>query len=89
VDDHCLLGQWLRDDPENGMTNPTAVAMLREVHAEFHQVAAQVVWLAQSGRIKEAVRSMDASSQYRRWSATLVDALQRYVGTAGDEVPSR
>ncbi len=80
-DDQCLLGQWLYGDAGRSVDNPAAFAMLRDVHAEFHKAAAGVLSLALAGNTRAAVRAMDPGDPYGQWSAILVVALMRYVGS--------
>ncbi len=77
-DDLCTLGQWLHGAGRAAMNNLTAHAMLTDVHAEFHLAAARVLEMARAERLADAAQGMDPGSQYSRWSATLLAALQRY-----------
>ena len=68
---------------KNFVKSPTAWAMLRDTHAEFHEAAAHVLSLALAGHTREAIRAMEPGSQYDQWSVTMTDALHRYAAAAG------
>ncbi len=78
ADNRCLLGMWLYGDGQQAIANPTASHMLRDIHAEFHAAAANVLLLAVAGRIHEAVAALSDDSPYLQWSTLLVAALERY-----------
>jgi len=80
--DQCLLGRWLHGDAKSAVENPAAFAMLRDVHAEFHRAAAAVLSLALAGKTREALRGMGPGEPYAQWSAVLMVALMRYVGSS-------
>ena len=82
-DNVCPLGLWLNGDAEQAVGHPVAHRMLCNVHAEFHAEAARVLLLAQRGRVKEALRAMEADQAYGTWSITLVDALSQYASSFG------
>jgi len=82
TDDQCLLGKWLHGDAKRAVGNPQAFTMLRDVHAEFHKAAAAILSLARAGKVREALRGMEPREPYAQWSAVLMVALMRYVGSA-------
>jgi hypothetical protein len=85
LDDRCLLGLWLHASGNQAVRNPTALRMLRDVHAEFHRAASEVLSLAVTGRTKEATLAMAEDTQYASWSAMLVVALKGYAGAVSDD----
>ena len=87
VDDRCPLGIWLHGDARQEVANPTASGMLRDIHAEFHTAAADVLALALDDRVREAVHGMGGGTQYGQWSAMLLHALNRYAEEAGAALP--
>ncbi len=88
-DDQCLLGRWLYGGATTAVANPAAFTMLRDVHAEFHKAATAVLSLALAGKRHAAVRSLEPGEPYGQWSAILVVALMRYVGSAGEGTGER
>ena len=85
VDNRCTLGRWLHHQSPQPISNPVALQMLVEVHAEFHRAAANVLALAHAGQTREAVRAMSPDHHYGEWSATLVTALKHYAESAPHE----
>lgn len=85
ADNHCPLGRWLHQRAPRPVSNPIALQMLLEVHAEFHRSAASVLALAHAGRVRDAVSAMSPDDHYGTWSSTLVTALQRYADAAVGE----
>ncbi len=81
-DGACSLGAWLSGNGKDDVLNPTALAMLRDVHLEFHQAAGEVLVLAQAGRSREAAHALAEDGKYAQWSGTLLAALKRYAGAA-------
>lgn len=79
VDNRCTLGRWLHYQAPKSVSNPIALRMLLEVHAEFHRSAASVLALAHAGRVRDAVSGMSSGHIYGTWSSTLVTALQDYA----------
>ena len=80
MDSLCPLDAWL--DGVDRVSDLTASGMLREVHAEFHLAASNVLSLALEGRVPEAVAAMCQDAQYGRWSGILGPALRRYAEMA-------
>lgn len=69
-DNACAVGQWLYALP---VEDRTAVhAKVKELHAAFHQCAADVLALALEGHKQEAQKSMDRGGAYYQASAELV-----------------
>lgn len=79
--DQCPLGKRLPCDAKSTVRNPVALTMLRVVHAEFNRAAAGVLTLALRGKTREALRGMEPGEPYAQWSAVLMVALVRHVGS--------
>ena len=79
TDDHCVFGKWL-----NGPTH-TAVdkasdhyKTVKQLHAEFHKIAAGVAELAVAGHKKEAVKIISLGGEYASVSAKLTAAMKEW-----------
>lgn len=78
-DHKCPFGHWLHGhslDHEVKTHKPYQV--VNRLHAEFHQVAAQVARLAQQGRKEEAFGLLDG--EFAERSDTLKRALNKWRG---------
>ncbi len=83
-DDRCALGRWLH---ARGPEAFRELGTLGAAHRRFHREAAAVLRMAQEGRVADAVRAMELTEPYGRWSAALLAALQLYLGNERDEFP--
>ncbi len=76
-DDHCRLGRWL-----HGLDEPTKAShrwkCVAEVHAQFHEEAAQVLAWALAGETAVARAAMSYSSRFAGVSAKLTRELQAW-----------
>lgn len=72
-DDACAVGQWLHSLPEKDPTEFHKKA--KELHAVFHQHAADVLAMAFSGRAEEAKKTMNRGGVYYEASANFVRSM--------------
>lgn len=77
-DTECAFGKWFY-----GSINPrhrvsAHYQRVKELHAEFHQVAAQVANLASQGKKEEAEKMMDFDGEYTVVSNRLMEALIKW-----------
>jgi methyl-accepting chemotaxis protein len=77
-DDHaCQLGQWL-----NGLSTEEACGSdcikIKELHAEFHKVAAEILELALNGNKEEALKKIEHEEGYVKITKELVRALNEW-----------
>lgn len=75
-DNRCTFGQWLYGatltDADKASPHYQNV---RQLHAEFHKVAARVVELATTGKKQEAQALMELGGEYSRVSGNLTKAM--------------
>ena len=79
-DDLCVFGKWLLSD---GITQDVRATeeykSVKNLHAEFHGIASEIVRLALAGNKEEANRFMEADGKYTFISARLVLALSNWI----------
>jgi chemoreceptor zinc-binding protein len=82
TDRACEFGQWLHALP---MAQQLAghYEKVRALHAEFHQVAADVLELALAGRKEEATAAMAFGSRFSAVSSNLTMAVSEWQTGAG------
>lgn len=86
-DNRCALGQWIYGDGQS-MTALPGFEEVREMHAQFHQYASDVIVLHQSGHTPDAEKLL--TSDYSRLSERLkrqILNLSRQVQSARDGIP--
>lgn len=71
--DPCVLGQWIRGQGGRTFGGKAEFEALVAAHADFHQVAAQVLRLAQGGHRAEAERLLEGD--FFRKSSEVINAL--------------
>ncbi|MGE5798175.1 MAG: CZB domain-containing protein [Ignavibacteria bacterium] len=76
-DDQCQFGQWLQSlsDQEK---NFEEYKKIKELHAEFHNAAAEILDLALKGKTEEAQKKLEFGGGYGQISGRLVLALQAW-----------
>lgn len=72
----CQFGKWLNSDKE--AKKSSYYQQVNELHAKFHEEAAEVVKLALSGLAKEAAEKMEMGSKFSELSAKLVNILAEW-----------
>jgi methyl-accepting chemotaxis protein len=77
VDDVCEFGKWLYGLPDGARQSPQW-KRVRELHAQFHRDAGNVLSLALSGRRQEAERAFGLGSEFAGVSKDLIEALSRW-----------
>lgn len=76
LDNVCVFGQWLYSDHLNASDKLTAqYEKVKELHAEFHLLAARIAELAQADDKTGAERLMGNGSKYAAVSSKLTMAL--------------
>jgi methyl-accepting chemotaxis protein len=86
-DKRCALGQWIYGDGK-AMTNLPRFDEVRELHAQFHQYASDVVFLHLSGNTPEAEKLL--AGEYSKLSERLKHrllGLSQQVKSATDGIP--
>jgi hypothetical protein len=74
-DNACELGRWLYGEGRKYATDPS-YPELKEAHARFHQVAAEVLIAAERGD-KRAAEARLESPDYSKSSSAVVAAIMR------------
>lgn len=76
TDNQCEFGKWLYDGfPKSGHESP-AFQDIRDTHAAFHRVAANILRLAMDGQKDEALKLMDFRGEFMRLSGRLILLLK-------------
>lgn len=76
-DDQCTFGKWLHSDGKHGFSSTAEYERVRELHAEFHRVAARVLQLATGGHVNEATTAIESGSEFTAVSGNLVSLLTK------------
>jgi hypothetical protein len=87
LDNRCVLGKWIYGDGQE-VANLPAFEEVRELHARFHQLAAQVVLLHQGGDAASAESLLHGD--YSRLSEKLkhrILGLSHQVKSASSGIP--
>jgi hypothetical protein len=87
LDDRCALGKWIYGDGKP-MAVLSGYEEVRELHAKFHQYAAQVVSLHKAGNTTEAETLLNGD--YSRLSEKLkhrILGLSHQVKSANEGIP--
>jgi len=78
-DNACLFGQWLyKLSPEEAQGED--FVKVKALHAEFHEVASEILKLAVSGKKEEAIKKLEPGGGYGNISGKLVLALNNWKG---------
>jgi hypothetical protein len=82
-DNQCQFGKWLYGPELSGGERQTEHYLtVKQLHAQFHQLAAMVVRLATSGQEAAATQAIDVDSDYGKVSVDLMQALTRWRNAA-------
>jgi len=73
----CRFGRFLRD-ADSDSSFARHYQEVTEIHAKFHEKAAEVAMLAIDGKTDEAVNKMRANSEYDILSTQLINALANW-----------
>ena len=74
-DDACDLGRWIHGEGRRHFSKP-AYRELKEVHARFHQVAAEVLAASERGDRRAAEAGLEGA-EYVKSSSAVVAAIMR------------
>lgn len=75
-DNLCDFGKWLYHEYPSAIKNDPLYPQIKQLHAEFHRQAAEILGLAISGKKTEAQRLLEDSSKIRKTSLDLITALR-------------
>ena len=82
-DNQCVFGKWLYGPAWAGeIRNSQHYKDVRELHRQFHCVAADVLALALAGKKSEAIQAMHAQSEFAQCSAKLTKAMMAWLEAA-------
>jgi hypothetical protein len=73
-DNACQFGQWLYSLPEKEKSSPDFIKV-KDLHAEFHKTAAEILGLAINGKEEEALKKMEFGGGYGKITGKLILAL--------------
>lgn len=79
LDNQCAFGKWLYSPSTEPLRTEKSYTEILELHAIFHQEAAQIVRLCQAARTSEAEKKMRADSAYSKVSAQLTTAVKNWI----------
>ena len=85
ADDQCTFGKWLHKLNAEGRKSPS-YSTCRELHAQFHKEAADVLALALAGKRQEAANAIGPSSVFSKTSANLTRAMVAWAEAAKAKV---
>jgi hypothetical protein len=76
ADNQCEFGKWLYGSELTGAEKQTSHYLdVKRLHAQFHQEAAKVVNLANSGQKTEAEKAISMGGNYAKSSSALTSAM--------------
>ena len=75
ADDRCAFGKWL-DSVGPDLRASLHYERVRDLHARFHEAAADVLALAVGGKGPQALVSLEFGSDYVSASVLLVDEME-------------
>ena len=87
-DKQCSLGQWIYGEGKR-YQYLDEYAEVKELHAEFHRRAADIVRIAESGDTTTAAKRLEFGGAFRTLSSQLVGALHRLDQNTGAETGER
>ena len=76
-DNQCDFGKWLYSLGPTDRQSPHC-EKVRDLHAQFHKAAANVLTLALSGKTQEATNAISDNSAYRTLSASLTKEMMAW-----------
>lgn len=77
VDNGCTFGKWVYSLPQEEQNSEKCIKV-KQLHAEFHRIAAETLDLALSGKKDEANKNMSLGGSFNRASGKLVLALNEW-----------
>lgn len=83
VDNACDFGKWFYSLPETERST-AKMETIRQLHAEFHQQAAQILQFALDGNKDQAEKLMSPKSRFTRISQHLVGLLAQWASSCKD-----
>lgn len=82
VDNQCAFGKWFYGPTVTAeIKNSSHYKTIKELHAQFHKVAADVAQLAVAGKKDEAEKALGFGSEFAIVSASLTKAMMDWKNT--------
>lgn len=75
-DNQCALGKWLYGEGAKYSTIPEFNTLKTE-HAKFHKFTAQIIELANAGKVQEANAMLQSGSEFMKLSANCVTLIMQ------------
>ncbi len=75
--DACALGQWLTTQEGGQHISPELMTRLKEEHAQFHKLAAEVIRLSDQGLHQQALDALRTDAPYNRCSHRVTKLLSQ------------
>ncbi|MBS0153183.1 MAG: CZB domain-containing protein [Nitrospira sp.] len=80
MDDQCAFGKWLYGASLDAKDKASLqYEEVKKLHAQFHQVAAQVVELALNGKKQKALQLVSFDGEYTKISSKLTASMSVWV----------
>ncbi len=80
-DDRCELGRWLHRLPAETRAE-RAWALVRDMHANFHREASEIVALVHEGDLHDARMALEPDAPFEIASRRLLDLLEEWRAAA-------
>lgn len=80
-DDHCELGRWLHHLPPETRSE-RAWNLVRDMHANFHREASEIVALVHAGERNDARMALEPGAPFDLASRKLLDLLEDWRAAA-------
>lgn len=75
--DACALGMWLVSQAGDARIPPHLLEKLKQEHAQFHKLAADIIRLSDQGRAEEALQGLRTDAPYNRTSHRVTKLLSQ------------
>lgn len=75
--DVCALGQWLATQDSDPRIAPDLMARLKQEHAQFHKLAAEIIRLSDQGLQQQAMDALRTDAPYNRTSHRITKLLSQ------------
>jgi hypothetical protein len=75
--DACDLGMWLETQAKDARIPAQLMDQLRQEHAQFHKLAADIIRLSDQGRNEEAMQALRTDAPYNRASHRVARLLSQ------------
>ncbi len=85
VDNQCAFGKWFYGPTISAeIKSSSHYKNIKELHAQFHKVAASVAELAIAGKKDEAEKALSVTSEFAGISSTLTKAMMDWKNAVNE-----